>query len=131
MTAQVEELGRRWAAAEERGDVAELEAITTDDFTMVGPLGFVLDKQQWLGRFAGGLQVEQLDWTDVQIRDYGSSAVSIGTQEQVAEHHGTPVRGKLRCTHTYVQIDGTWRIAGLHLSPVMGEPPFGQLGRPA
>lgn len=128
----IEELGQRWVAAEVAGDSAALEAMITDDFTMVGPLGFVLDRKQWLDRYASGdLVTEALSWTDVQVREYGTTAVSIGTQDQRVQHQGRPVNGKLRITHVFVRGDDGWRIAGLHLSPVFGEPPFGVIGRPS
>ncbi|MGH3431358.1 MAG: nuclear transport factor 2 family protein [Thermocrispum sp.] len=132
-TNEIEHLGMRWAAAEVRGDTDELAAMITDDFTMVGPLGFVLDREQWLGRHTSGdLVTEQLNWVDVQVRVLGATAISIGTQEQQVKHKGSAVNGKLRITHVFVRgDDGQWRIAGLHMSPVFGEPPFGQLGRPA
>jgi hypothetical protein len=44
------ELGRRWAQAEQDGDGAALTALTTDDFTFVGPAGFVLDRNFWANR---------------------------------------------------------------------------------
>lgn len=130
-TEEIQQLGRRWAAAEVRGDTAELDAMTTDDFTMVGPVGFVLDKAQWLARYSDGLVTKQLNWEDVHVREYGKAAVSIGTQDQVLDVRGNPVNGKLRITHVFVQVDDQWRIAGLQLSPIMGEPPFGMMGRPA
>src|SRR3954451_16507123 len=55
-TEQVLELGRRWAEAEERGDVDTLAELAVDDFTLVGPVGFVLARDQWLeGYPTGGL----------------------------------------------------------------------------
>ena len=51
---EIRELGRRWADAEQRGDADALSALAVEDFTLVGPLGFVLDKQQWLDRYRSG-----------------------------------------------------------------------------
>jgi hypothetical protein len=51
---QAKKFVEEWAVAEQRGDAAFLEGTLTDDFVGVGPLGFMLNKQQWLGRFAGG-----------------------------------------------------------------------------
>lgn len=46
--------GPRWADAERRGDVEALDALLTDDFSAVGPYGFVLDKKRWLDRYVSG-----------------------------------------------------------------------------
>ena len=48
----------RVAVAEERGDATSLEGVLTGEFVGVGPAGFMLNKEQWLGRFAGGLSYE-------------------------------------------------------------------------
>jgi hypothetical protein len=48
---EILQLGQRCAEAEQRGDIAALDAMTVGNFTLVGPLGFVLDKVQWLDRY--------------------------------------------------------------------------------
>jgi ketosteroid isomerase-like protein len=124
-TGQIHALGRRWAEAELHGDVDTLEALRTDDFTLVGPLGFVLDRRQWLDRYREGQFVTHaLDWDDVQVRDYGDAAVAIGRHVQRAAYQGNPADGQFRATHLAVLSDGEWRLAGMHLSPIGGPPPF-------
>lgn len=120
---QIRELGRRWAEAETQGDVAALDALAVDDFRLVGPLGFVLDKRQWLDRYrTGALSTRTLAWEDVEIRDYGSTAVAIGCQTQQAEFEGRPADGRFRATHVLLQRGIRWQLAGIHLSPI-GVPP--------
>ena len=116
---QVRDLGRRWADAERRGDVAALEALTTSDFTLVGPRGFVLDKAQWLDRYrTGALVTRALTWDEVQVRDYGSAAVAVGRHTQEAAYQGHPSDGSFRATHIAVLEGGHWLLAGQHLSPI-------------
>ncbi len=122
---QVRELGRRWAEAEQRGDVATLDAISTDDFTLVGPLGFVLNKQQWLDRYRpGALITRSLVWDGVEVRAYGDTVVAIGCHTQEATYQGHPSDGRFRATHIAVRRHDQWLLAGLHLSPIGGPPPL-------
>jgi ketosteroid isomerase-like protein len=80
---QVRQLGRRWAEAEERGDAEAPHQLLADDFVLVGPLGFMLDKQQFLGsRLSGDLRHKSFTWEDVRIRVYGEAAVAVGSQTQ-------------------------------------------------
>jgi hypothetical protein len=87
----IRELGERWLAAEVDADVDTLEKLITDDFGLVGPYGFVLDKEQWLDRYrSGDFTTSRLSWDDVALRDYGDSAITIGTQNQEAAYDGRP-----------------------------------------
>jgi ketosteroid isomerase-like protein len=121
---EIQEIGTRWADAEQRADSAALDALTTDDFTLVGPVGFVLDKQQWLGRYRGGFAPEELTWDDVTVRGYGDAAVAVGRQTQKASFQGQRADGQFRTTHVFVRQDDRWLLAGQHLSPIGGPPPF-------
>jgi ketosteroid isomerase-like protein len=125
----IRELGERWARAEVSGDTATLETLSTDDFTLVGPLGFVLDKRQWLARYpGGGLVTHELTWDELSIREYGDAAVVVGRHTQRAAYRGNPADGAFRGTHLLVRRDGRWRLAGIHLSPIGGPPPFAARG---
>jgi ketosteroid isomerase-like protein len=128
----IEDLNRRWADAEVRGDIAALDALATDDFRLIGPAGFVLDKQQWLDRYRDGdLVTRSLRFEDAQTHLYGDTAVSIGRHVQQAEYQGHPVNGEFRSTHVAVREGDRWRLAGCQLSPIGGPPPFAPPGGPA
>jgi ketosteroid isomerase-like protein len=132
ITTEIAEWGARWTDAEERGDTAALDALTTDDFTLVGPVGFVLTKEQWLDRYRiGAFRTDSLSWDEVAVRDYGDAAVAVGKQTQRAEYQGTRADGEFRTTHMFVRgADGTWRMAGLHIGMLGGPPPFPAGGAP-
>jgi ketosteroid isomerase-like protein len=104
---EIRELERRWAQGELDADAAALDALATDDFMLVGPLGFVLDKQQWLDRYRrGDLVNHSISLEDTTMRVYGSAAVTIGRHVQEAEHQGHPAGGEFRATHIAVH-DGS------------------------
>jgi ketosteroid isomerase-like protein len=129
---QVRELGRRWVEAEQRGDVDTLDAISADDFTLVGPVGFVLNKQQWLDRYRNDAFVTRsLVWDGIEVRDYGDAAVAIGCHTQQASYQGQLVDGQFRATHIVVRRHDQWLLAGLHLSPIGGPPPFRPPAQPS
>ena len=125
-TDQIHDLGSRWVDAEVAGDVAALADMVTDDFRLVGPFGFVLDKEQWLDRYrSGDFSTSALAWTDVDVREYGDTAVAIGTYSQEAAYQGAPSNGEFRSTHVYVRDGGRWMIAGMQLSPTPSFSPPG------
>src|SRR5919109_447367 len=112
--AQVLELGRRWADAESSGDADALGGLLADDFILVGPLGFMLDKQQYLGsRRSGELKHDSLVWEDVRVRVYGEAAVAVGSQTQRSTYQGRDASGRFRVTQIAVQQRGGWAIVGL------------------
>jgi ketosteroid isomerase-like protein len=118
-TTQILELGRRWADAEQRADVETLDALAVADFALVGPLGFVLNKQQWLDRYrTGDLVTSSLTWDEVTVRSYGDAAVAIGKHTQQASYRGQPSDGQFRVTHIAVRAGEQWQLAGIQLSPI-------------
>jgi hypothetical protein len=124
-TDAIEELERVWSQAETQADAGTLEAISTPDFTLVGPLGFVLDKPQWLERYrSGDLVTDSLSLEDPAIRFYGDAAVTIARHVQRASYNGQPVDGQFRTTHIAVRVNSRWLLAGIQLSPIGGPPPF-------
>ncbi len=101
-----------------------LETLTTDDFTLVGPAGFVLEREQWFAGYrSGALEIQLLSWDDVRVPDYGDTAVAIGVRTQEATYQGRPASGRFRGTHITARRGGSWLMAGVHLSPMAGPQP--------
>jgi ketosteroid isomerase-like protein len=121
----IAQLEAAWSQAEMGADTGTLDAISTSDFTLIGPVGFVLDKQQWLERYrSGDLVTGSLSLEDPAIRVYGDAAVTIARHIQRASYQGQPADGQFRTTHIAIRVDRRWLLAGIQLSPIGGPPPF-------
>jgi hypothetical protein len=115
----VEDTITRLAAAELAGDHAALHELIADDFRLVGPLGFVLDKPQWLEQYrAGHLRYSRVAIEDPTARTYGDVTVVIATREQQATYQGSPADGRLRTTLIVSTAGERPQIVGMHLSPI-------------
>lgn len=116
--------GQKWAEAESRGDADALATLITDDFHVVGPVGFVLDRQQYLGRYQGGFTPEAVSWDEVEVAEHGDAAVTVSAVTRKASFQGQRADGRFRVTHVFVREAGGWRVAHAHYSPIGGPPPF-------
>jgi ketosteroid isomerase-like protein len=120
-TGEVTELLDRFAEAQRLSDVDALSRLLTDDFALVGPLGFVVPKQQWLEQFhTGALQIESLEWDDVDIRTYPDAgfAIAIGKLTQAATYAQNRSDGQFRVTLIAIGHGTTWHLTGAHYSPI-------------
>ena len=98
-----------------------------DDFVAVGPLGFTLTKQQWIGRHrSGDMKYRALGLSEASARVYGDAAVVVGRQSQDAAYQGNSVKAELRITAVFVRQGGEWKLVGVQMSPIGQPPAFAQ-----
>src|SRR5258708_39572392 len=94
---EVARLADAWATAELQGDTAFLERLLSDDFIGVGPLGFLLSRQEWLARVQSrGLKYTPHTPEEVTGRADNEAANLIGHLTPGAAHRGTPIRAQMR-----------------------------------
>jgi ketosteroid isomerase-like protein len=118
---EVKDLLMRFAEAQRRGDVHALSGVLTDDFKLVGPLGFIVPKQEWLEQFRTSmLQIESLEWDEIDIRThaYAHFAIAIGRLTQAATYAQKPAGGQFRVTAIAIGSGTSWHLAGAHYSPI-------------
>jgi ketosteroid isomerase-like protein len=116
--AEVLDLVRRWAGAEQHNDPGILGGLLADDFVGVGQLGFVLARAQWLGRFQGGLDNRAFAVRDPQVHGHGDAAVVVGVLDQETSWHGRDNSGRFRVTLLAVRQAGRWLLASVHIGPL-------------
>jgi ketosteroid isomerase-like protein len=112
-----------WTSAERAGDTFALAGLLTDDFTGVGPLGFVLPKAAWLARHQqGALSYQAFGFDETRSRVHGDAAVITGRNLARGAYRGNPVPEAVRATLTLVSDASRWRLAAIHMSFIAGTP---------
>lgn len=126
MAGDDEEVSRfleEWTQAERQGDADQLQQQFDDDFVGVGPLGFVLSKQDWLMRFSHGLIYDGFSLEGTQVRRESDTAIVVGTQNQSGSMQGNPLPfSSVRSTLVLRRRTGGWRLASIHMSFIAGTP---------
>ena len=119
----------QWTTAELAGDAETLATLLTDDFSGVGPLGFVLHRPAWLDRHHQGLAYEQFSLEEIQIRLYlyGEVAVVMARNNARGTYQGQPLPEALRATLVIVPKSEGLELAAVHMSFIagtQGSPPW-------
>jgi ketosteroid isomerase-like protein len=122
---EVAQLVDTWATAELHSDTAFLENLLADDFVGVGPLGFLLSKQEWLVRHqSGDMKYTAHTLDEARVRAYNEAAIVIGRLTQEATYRGNPINAQMRTTLVFVRQYGQWQLVGLHLCNIVQPPHF-------
>lgn|SRR5487761_1441876 len=125
MSDELTDFHQQWTKAELAGDTAKLEQMLHPDFVAVGPLGFVLNKSQWLARLTSGdLKYKTLTWEEPASRFFGDTAITVAAQQSEAAYKDFEMpSARYRATAVSIREDGAWTIAGFQLSQIAGPPP--------
>jgi ketosteroid isomerase-like protein len=110
----------RWTTAERAGDAEALATLLTDDFSGVGPLGFVIPRPAWLDRHRQALAYEQFSLEEIQIRHYGDLAVVTARNNARGTYRGKSLPEALRATLVIESDSQVLRLAAAHMSFIAG-----------
>lgn len=122
-TRGIESFLAAWTEAERTGNIDRMEALLTDDFYAVGPLGFVLPKPAWLARHRqGDLIYESFDLEEVNTHFFGQVAVVTCRHVTHGAYQGHSIPEAVRATLVVVPDQGGWQLAVIHMSFIAGTP---------
>ncbi|MEO8179205.1 MAG: nuclear transport factor 2 family protein [Deltaproteobacteria bacterium] len=117
MKDQILKLQTEFDRAELTADLDTLRRLLADDFLSIGPKGFVLDKNAWIGRHAQ-FKYHSLDSSEVDVRAYGSAAIVRNVQRNRASYQGHEQEHAVRVSQVWVRLDNDWKLAGIQFSPL-------------
>lgn len=115
MDDEILELQRAFDEAELRRDAERLEALLADDFLSIGERGFVLDKEQWIGRHED-LRYLSIETSEVDVRRYDRTAILRCVQRSRAIWRGDPMTLATRVSQVWIERPGSWRLAAIQFS---------------
>jgi len=113
-------LRRAFEEAELGADADALNALLADDFRSIGEQGYVLDKGQWIGKFAE-FAYTSLASSDVEVCFYGHAAIVRCIQRSQSVWRGQKMTLAVRASQTWVELPEGWRLAGIQFSSYGGE----------
>jgi len=108
---EVRAVERQFNDARLHADVAMLDRLLADDWTITHGDSSIDTKAQYLGDLRSG--VRKFEWVkeqEVAVRLYGETAVVAGLTESKVLFKGRVTGGLLRVTRVYVKRDGRWRM---------------------
>ena len=117
------DLVNRWSAAEQAMDFGALNGRLAEQFVGVGPVGFVLGREQRLKRFCNGLENRAFAAADPQVHDHGTAAVVVGVLDQQTSWHGQDNSGRFRISLTAARPTDSWLLGSVHIGPLQMQPP--------
>jgi ketosteroid isomerase-like protein len=108
----IREMERQWNEARAKADVATLDRILVDDWTVTHGDGTTDTKAKYLAdlesgarKFTGGVTE-----TDVTVRVYGDTAVAAGSSDSTVTIDGRRQGGALHFTRVYIRRNGAWKM---------------------
>jgi ketosteroid isomerase-like protein len=109
---EIRALETQWNEARAHADVATLDRMLVDDWTVTHANGttdtkakYVADLRSGARKFAGAVTV-----TDFVVRVYGDTAVASGSSDSTVTLNGQAQGGKLHFTRVYVKRNGAWKM---------------------
>lgn len=113
---------KQWVEATLRSDVAALERILPDDFTMVGPDGEVSGKAQEIANHrSGDLKFESLTTDGIKVVVYIGGAVVTGRAVVKGKFKDQDISGEYRFTDVFESRKNVWYPIISQLTKVVKE----------
>ena len=104
----------------QKGDVATLDRIYSDDLVYANATGALLTKAQHLADLKGrALNFKSFKHDDVQVTVHGDTGILTGISTSAVEFHGTVSSSPRRFLNVFVKKDGRWLVAAHFETPVV------------
>lgn len=113
---EIRAMEKLWNESRVRADVAALDRLLADGWTVTHGDGTINTKAEYLADLKSGDRkfFADVKQDDFSVRIYGDTAVAAGLSDSKVEYKGKPSGGALRFTRVYVKRDGRWLMIVSH-----------------
>jgi hypothetical protein len=95
-------------------DWATLYELIAADARIIGPKGFMTDRDEWIGVHQDpDYELVRLEPTETEVHAYGTAGICIDSVESECVYHGETIRGRFRVTQSWVSNHGRWQLAAI------------------
>lgn len=108
---QILDLEYQRQQAQLRGDWQTIQRLNAPEFTEIAGTGLIRTAAQNAEDMRSGrLRFAQVDYTDQQVRLYGSVAIATGIGHRSGSFGGTAFEQRFRYTRIYARQDVGWKV---------------------
>ena len=116
----ITQLEQDWGVALVKADVAWIDGITSDDYTMTDPDGTVVTRAQGDADLkSGAMHFASFTLDEVKVHVHGDTAVVFGLETEKSTYKGEDSSGQYRFTDTFTKQDGKWIALATHVTRVV------------
>lgn len=116
----ITQLEQDWGVALVKADVAWINGITADDYTMTDPDGTVVTRAQGDADLKSGvMHFDSFTLDEVKVHVHGDTAVVFGLETEKSTYKGADSSGQYRFTDTFTKHDGKWIALATHVTRVV------------
>ena len=113
---EIRAMEKLWNESRVRADVAALDRLLDDRWTVTHGDGTINTKAEYLADLKSGARkfFSDVKQDDFSVRIYGDTAIAAGLSDSKVEYKGKPSGGALRFTRVYVKRNGRWVMIASH-----------------
>ena len=107
-------LEKQWMEAWIQKDLKKCSEILSDDFILSSARGNLVNKEQWLESAKELITGEEFKWLEINIRQYGNTAVVNAKTTQKAHVGKENWSGMFLLTDVWVLQNDRWQVVSRH-----------------
>ena len=116
---QIRKIEQEWLDAIVKRDASYIEKIEADDFTVTGPLGRTLNKEEDVkDTTSGETTFEKMTIDELKVRLYGDTAIANGIATVKAKTKKKNESGRYAWTDVFVKMNGEWKAVSGQVTAV-------------